>query len=137
MSWIERDDLVRLIAHVIATPELAGPVNATAPKPVTNTEFTEELGRAAASARIFPLPGRCCTGSAAISPTSCCSAASACCRQGAQHRFCVSPRNPAQRVRSDPVRGGLRDRNAPERRRERPQRGELGRIADLRMQHHL
>jgi len=45
MSWIERDDLVRLIAHVITKPDLAGPINATAPIPVTNTKFTEELGR--------------------------------------------------------------------------------------------
>ena len=39
MSWIERDDLIRLIAHVIAKPELAGPINATAPIPVTNTKL--------------------------------------------------------------------------------------------------
>src|SRR5262249_32383164 len=31
MSWIERDDLVRLIAHIIITPQLRGVVNATAP----------------------------------------------------------------------------------------------------------
>ncbi len=31
MSWIERDDLVRLIAHIIATPSLTGAVNGTAP----------------------------------------------------------------------------------------------------------
>jgi uncharacterized protein len=46
MSWVERDDLVRLIAHVIATPSLTGPVNATAPAPVTNAEFSRALGRA-------------------------------------------------------------------------------------------
>jgi uncharacterized protein len=46
MSWIERDDLVRLIVHVIATPSLSGPVNATAPAPVTNATFARELGRA-------------------------------------------------------------------------------------------
>jgi len=46
MSWIERDDLVRLIAHVIATPSLTGPVNATAPTPVTNAEFARALGGA-------------------------------------------------------------------------------------------
>ena len=46
MSWIERDDLVRLIAHVIATPSLTGPVNATAPTPVTNADFARALGRA-------------------------------------------------------------------------------------------
>jgi uncharacterized protein len=45
MSWIERDDLVRLIAYVIVRPDLSGPVNATAPIPVTNMKFTEELAR--------------------------------------------------------------------------------------------
>jgi len=45
MSWIERDDLVRLIAHVIARKEISGPINATAPIPVTNGMFTEELAR--------------------------------------------------------------------------------------------
>ncbi|MBR0698083.1 TIGR01777 family oxidoreductase [Bradyrhizobium lablabi] len=56
MSWIERDDLVRLIAHVIAKPELAGPINATAPIPVTNTKFTEELGRRLHRPAIFRVP---------------------------------------------------------------------------------
>jgi len=46
MSWIERDDLVRLIAHGIATPSLLGPVNATAPAPVRNAAFGQALGRA-------------------------------------------------------------------------------------------
>jgi hypothetical protein len=46
MSWIERDDLVRLIAHAIATPELLGPVNATAPEPVRNGAFARALGDA-------------------------------------------------------------------------------------------
>jgi hypothetical protein len=46
MSWIERDDLVRLIAHAIATPELLGPVNATAPEPVRNSAFAQALGDA-------------------------------------------------------------------------------------------
>lgn len=46
MSWIERDDLVRLIAHAISSPVLEGPVNATAPAPVRNAEFTRELAHA-------------------------------------------------------------------------------------------
>jgi uncharacterized protein (TIGR01777 family) len=46
MSWIERDDLVRLIAHGIATPTLLGPVNATAPEPVRNAAFAQALGNA-------------------------------------------------------------------------------------------
>jgi uncharacterized protein len=56
MSWIERDDLVRLIAHVIAKPDLAGPINATAPIPVTNTKFTEELGRRLNRPAVFRVP---------------------------------------------------------------------------------
>ena len=45
MSWIERDDLVRLVAHVIAKDDLSGPINATAPLPVRNLTFTAELAR--------------------------------------------------------------------------------------------
>ena len=40
MSWIERDDLIRLIGHALAKPEISGPINATAPIPVTNRKFT-------------------------------------------------------------------------------------------------
>ncbi len=46
MSWITRDDLVRLIAHVIATPALAGPVNAVAPQPTRNADFMRSLAAA-------------------------------------------------------------------------------------------
>ncbi|MBR1270210.1 TIGR01777 family oxidoreductase [Bradyrhizobium sp. AUGA SZCCT0222] len=56
MSWIERDDLVRLIAHVIASPGISGPINATAPIPVTNLKFTEELGRRLHRPAVFRIP---------------------------------------------------------------------------------
>ena len=56
MSWIERDDLVRLIAHVIVRGDLSGPVNATAPIPVTNLKFTEELGRRLHRPAVFRIP---------------------------------------------------------------------------------
>ena len=46
MSWIHIDDLVALIEFAIATPTLRGPVNAAAPAPATNAEFTRELARA-------------------------------------------------------------------------------------------
>ncbi|MGB7655936.1 MAG: TIGR01777 family oxidoreductase [Novosphingobium sp.] len=46
MSWIHRDDLIRLIAHAVADPALSGPVNATAPHPVTGYTFAKALGRA-------------------------------------------------------------------------------------------
>jgi uncharacterized protein (TIGR01777 family) len=56
MSWIERDDLVRLIAHVIAMPSFTGPVNATAPAPVTNAEFATTLGDALKRPAFFRIP---------------------------------------------------------------------------------
>ena len=46
MSWITRDDLVRLIAHCISQCELEGAVNATAPNPVRNAVFTGKLASA-------------------------------------------------------------------------------------------
>ena len=46
MSWVERDDLVRLIAHVAADDSLSGVVNATAPNPVDNAAFTRALAHA-------------------------------------------------------------------------------------------
>ena len=56
MSWIERDDLVRLIGHALAKPGISGPINATAPIPVTNRKFTEELGRRLRRPAIFRIP---------------------------------------------------------------------------------
>jgi len=56
MSWIERDDLIRLVAHAIARPDISGPINATAPVPVTNGTFTEELGRRLRRPAIFRIP---------------------------------------------------------------------------------
>jgi uncharacterized protein (TIGR01777 family) len=56
MSWIERDDLIRLIAHAIARPDISGPINATAPMPVRNTKFTEELGRRLQRPAVFRIP---------------------------------------------------------------------------------
>jgi hypothetical protein len=56
MAWIERDDIVRLIAHTLATPALSGAVNATAPVPVRNSEFTIELARALHRPALFRLP---------------------------------------------------------------------------------
>jgi len=56
MSWIARDDLVRLIVHAVATPQLEGPVNATAPEPARNADFGKELGRALHRPAFMPLP---------------------------------------------------------------------------------
>ncbi|WP_206243870.1 TIGR01777 family oxidoreductase [Novosphingobium terrae] len=56
MSWIHRDDMVRLIIHAIATPELRGPLNATAPEPVTNRRFTQALAAALHRPALIPIP---------------------------------------------------------------------------------
>jgi uncharacterized protein (TIGR01777 family) len=56
ISWIHIDDMVQLIDACIQNEQISGPVNATAPNPVTNDKF----GRAIASAwhrpHWFPLP---------------------------------------------------------------------------------
>jgi uncharacterized protein (TIGR01777 family) len=46
MSWIHRDDWVDLVEWAIKTTEVSGPLNVTAPQPVTNAEFSTALGRA-------------------------------------------------------------------------------------------
>ena len=56
MSWIARDDLVRLIVHAIARPEISGPLNATAPGPVRNADFARALGRALHRPALLPAP---------------------------------------------------------------------------------
>jgi uncharacterized protein (TIGR01777 family) len=56
MSWIERDDLVRLVSHIIATRKLTGAVNATAPVPVRNAEFARELAHALHRPALFRVP---------------------------------------------------------------------------------
>jgi uncharacterized protein (TIGR01777 family) len=45
MPWIHLDDHVAAVTHLVEHQDLTGPVNLTAPKPVTNAEFTAELSR--------------------------------------------------------------------------------------------
>jgi hypothetical protein len=46
MSWVHRDDVVGLVLAALGAPAYAGPVNATAPTPVRNRDFTAALARA-------------------------------------------------------------------------------------------
>ncbi|MFT5461580.1 MAG: hypothetical protein ACI8QS_000450 [Planctomycetota bacterium] len=57
MSWILLDDLVSVICEAIDNPELSGPVNATAPSPVRNSQFTKSLGKVLHRPTIAPMPG--------------------------------------------------------------------------------
>ena len=56
MSWIAMPDAVQAILHILKTDRLQGPVNITAPRPVTNTEFTKTLGRVLHRPAILPAP---------------------------------------------------------------------------------
>jgi uncharacterized protein (TIGR01777 family) len=56
ISWIALDDLVRVIQFALHAAALSGPVNAVAPEPATNREFTKTLGRVLGRPTIFPMP---------------------------------------------------------------------------------
>lgn len=56
MSWIHIEDEVRLILFALENMELAGPVNASAPWPVRNAEFTSILGRTVNRPAFFHVP---------------------------------------------------------------------------------
>jgi uncharacterized protein (TIGR01777 family) len=56
ISWIALDDLLGVIAHALTTEALQGPVNAVAPNPVTNKEFTRALGRVLGRFTLFSMP---------------------------------------------------------------------------------
>jgi hypothetical protein len=56
MSWIALDDVVGAIHHTLMHDTLAGAVNAVAPHPATNLEFTKTLGRVLHRPTIFPMP---------------------------------------------------------------------------------
>ncbi len=56
LSWVAIDDEVGAIRHVLATESVAGPVNLTAPNPVTNAEYTRTLGRVLHRPTVVPTP---------------------------------------------------------------------------------
>ncbi|MGB5995002.1 MAG: TIGR01777 family oxidoreductase, partial [Candidatus Deferrimicrobiaceae bacterium] len=56
VSWIALPDLVGVIRYALATDSMEGPVNAVAPHPVTNREFTKLLGRILGRPTIAALP---------------------------------------------------------------------------------
>jgi uncharacterized protein (TIGR01777 family) len=55
-SWIDVQDLVGAIHHILENDRLKGPVNAVAPNRVTNAEFTKTLARVLSRPAIFPMP---------------------------------------------------------------------------------
>jgi uncharacterized protein (TIGR01777 family) len=55
-SWVHIDDEVGAILHALTNESVSGPVNATAPNPVTNAEFTKALGHALHRPTVVPVP---------------------------------------------------------------------------------
>ncbi|HMS62158.1 MAG TPA: TIGR01777 family oxidoreductase [Solirubrobacteraceae bacterium] len=56
MPWIHVDDVVGMYLAALDDPSWSGPVNATAPQPVTNREFSKALGRALHRPAVAPVP---------------------------------------------------------------------------------
>ena len=56
VGWVALDDLPHIILHALQRGDLSGPVNAVAPRPVTNREFTEALGKALSRPTPLPVP---------------------------------------------------------------------------------
>ncbi len=55
--WIHLEDVVGLLTAMAEDDRWRGPVNATAPNPVTNKQFSKALGRALHRPSLFPTPG--------------------------------------------------------------------------------
>lgn len=55
-SYISMHDEIAALRHIIDTPALAGPVNLTAPEPLTNREVTAAMGRVLHRPAVFAVP---------------------------------------------------------------------------------
>ena len=56
MSWIQMEDEIGLMVHLMERPEVMGAINATAPGPVTMKEFCQTLGRVLRRPSWAPVP---------------------------------------------------------------------------------
>ena len=56
VSWVALDDLTGIVLHALSREELRGPVNAVTPRPVTNRELTEALGKVLSRPTLLPVP---------------------------------------------------------------------------------
>jgi len=56
MSWIHRDDWTTMVSWALTVENLSGPLNVTAPYPVTNLQFARTLGRVLRRPSILPTP---------------------------------------------------------------------------------
>ncbi|KJR05870.1 epimerase, partial [Gordonia sihwensis] len=56
LSWIDLDDLVDVYHRALYDADLSGPVNATAPEPVTGTEYAKTLASVLRRPALLPTP---------------------------------------------------------------------------------
>jgi hypothetical protein len=56
LSWITLEDEIALILWALDSDSVSGVINASAPNPVTNREFSKALGRALNRPAVFPVP---------------------------------------------------------------------------------
>jgi hypothetical protein len=57
VAWIDMEDEIRILLWALDGENVSGVVNATAPNPVTNKEFSKALGRAVNRPAVAPVPG--------------------------------------------------------------------------------
>ncbi|HEV3046841.1 MAG TPA: TIGR01777 family oxidoreductase [Solirubrobacteraceae bacterium] len=57
VSWIHTSDVVGMMLAALEDERWGGPVNATAPDPVTNRDFSKALGRVLSRPALAPVPG--------------------------------------------------------------------------------
>jgi uncharacterized protein (TIGR01777 family) len=57
VSWVHRDDEIGILLWALENDSVSGVVNAAAPEPVTNKEFSKSLGRVLGRPAVLPIPG--------------------------------------------------------------------------------
>ncbi|MBV9942457.1 MAG: TIGR01777 family oxidoreductase [Solirubrobacterales bacterium] len=56
VPWVHLDDVLGAMLFCLDNPDAAGPINFTAPTPVTNTELSRTLGRVLGRPAVLPVP---------------------------------------------------------------------------------
>jgi uncharacterized protein (TIGR01777 family) len=56
LSWIVLDDIINAMLHLLNTQNLVGPVNMTAPTPLTNRDFAKTLGKVLGRPAVVTVP---------------------------------------------------------------------------------
>jgi uncharacterized protein (TIGR01777 family) len=57
LSWIDLEDLIRMVQHVLARDDTSGPINAVSPRPVTHADFSRALARVLGRPALVRVPG--------------------------------------------------------------------------------